>query len=126
MKNECADMSKKLSKWPPFWICWRPFRNSASILGDFFLLENVAPSQNLILKCKIPIISIKQGMFILPVRFKPYFYTCACKLIGFSQILPHVFFFILKYFWHILLTFISQPLVELHEFTIILLTHQNT
>ena len=95
----------------------------------FFLLENVAPSQNLILKYKIPIISIKQGMFILPAKFKPYFYTRACKLIGFSQILPHVFFFILKYlkyFWYILLTFISQPLAELHEFTIILLTHQNT
>ena len=65
-------------KWPPFWSFWRPFWNSVGILG-IFLLKNVTPSHNLILKCKIPIDSIKQGIFILPAKFKQYFYTRAFK-----------------------------------------------
>ena len=65
-------------------------------LGWFFLLENVAPSHYLILKCKIPLNSIKQGMFILPAKFKPHFYTHACKWIGFSQILPQISLSLIK------------------------------
>ena len=64
--------------------------------GGIVLLENVAPSHNLILNCKIPSNSIKQGMFILPAKFKPYFYTHACKWIGFSKILPHISLSLIK------------------------------
>ena len=74
---------RHLEFWPPFW-------NSNDIFGDFFKLENVASSHNLILQCKIPSNSIKQGTFILRAKFKPYFYTRACKWIGFSQILQHI------------------------------------
>ena len=81
---------QKSSKWPPFWDFWRPFWNSVGIVWDFFSPENIASSNSLSLKCQIPLTSIKQGIFILPAKFKPYFYTCACKWIGFSQILPHI------------------------------------
>ena len=75
---------------------WRPYLYSTSILGDLFLLENVAPSLNLILKCKIPLNLIKQGMFILPAKFEPYFHTCECKWIGFSQNLVHISLSLIK------------------------------
>ena len=66
------------------------------VFWGIFLLKNVTPSHNLILKCKIPINSIKQGMFILPAKFKPYFYTRACKWMEFFQILPHISLSLIK------------------------------
>ena len=78
-----------------FGIFGRLIWNSADIVGAF-LLVNVASSNNVILKCKIPINSIKQGMFILSAKFKPYFYKRASKWIGFSQILPHISLSLIK------------------------------
>ena len=78
MKSECTDLSKNHQNGRHFGI----FGGHFGILlafGGIFLLENVALSHNLILKCKIPINSIKKGMFILPAKFEPYFYTRACK-----------------------------------------------
>ena len=75
------------------------FGSHFAILLEFwgiFLLKNATPGHNLILKCKIPINSIKQGMFILPAKFKPYFYTCACKWMEFSQILPYISLSLIK------------------------------
>ena len=81
---------KKSSKWPPFFEFLAAILEFCRYFRWFLLLENVAPSHNLILKCKIPINSVKQSMFIWPAKFKPYFSTRACKWIGFSQILPHI------------------------------------
>ena len=84
---------KKSSKWPPFWNFWRPFWNFACILGDFFYLKNVAPSHYFILKCKILINSIKQGNFILPAKFKLYFYTCMYMNRIFPNFAPYITIF---------------------------------
>ena len=85
-ENECKDLSKNHQNGHHFGT----FGGHFGILLVFwgFLLQNVAPSYNLILNCKIPINSIKQGIFILPAKFKPYFYTC--KWIWFSCILSHI------------------------------------
>ena len=89
MKNECTDLSKNHQNGRHFGILAAVLK-FCRYFGGIFLLENVASSHNLILKCKIPLNSIKQGKFILPAKFKPYFYTHACKWIGFSQSLPHI------------------------------------
>ena len=66
------------------------------VFWGIFLLENVNPSHYLILKCKIPLNSIKQDMLIFSAKFKPYFYTRACKWMGFSQMLPHIYLSLIK------------------------------
>ena len=79
MKNECADLPKNHQNGHHFGFFGGHIEILPVFWGFFFLLENVAPSHNLILKCKIPINSIRQGMFILPAKLKPCFYTHACK-----------------------------------------------
>ena len=78
MKNECVYLSKNHQNGRHFGI-FGAILEFCRYFGGNFLLENVAPSHNLILKCKIPLNSIKQGMFLLPAKFKPYFDTHACK-----------------------------------------------
>ena len=75
-----AQICQKIIKMAAILKFLWPFWNSAgSLFVCLFLLENIAPSHNLILKCKIPTNSIKQGVFILPAKFKPCFFTRACK-----------------------------------------------
>ena len=54
---------QKSSKWGPFWHFWRPFWNSANILGEFFNLK-IALSQNLNLKCEIPLNQSNRYVYI--------------------------------------------------------------
>ena len=60
MKNECADLSKNHFNGRHFGIFGGHFGILPVFWGIFFLLENVAPSHNLVLKCKIPLDSIKK------------------------------------------------------------------
>ena len=64
-----AQICPKVIKMATILDFWSPFWNSNSNLGNFFKLENVASSHNLVLECIIPSNSIKQGMFILPAKF---------------------------------------------------------